>query len=45
MGFWATDYQELEWEGVLDHGGREDLYEVGLGTFIQAFIKTINDDQ
>ena len=40
-----THYQELEWKLVSGHGRREELYQVGLGVFVQALIKAIYDDQ
>jgi len=41
---WTTHYQELEWKLVSGHGGREELYQVGLGVFVQASIKAVYDD-
>jgi hypothetical protein len=45
MYFWTTRYQELERELVSGHGGREELYQVGLVIFVQALVETIDDDQ
>jgi len=45
MRFWATHYQELEWQLVSGHGGREESYQVGLGVFVQTLIETFDDNQ
>ena len=44
MDFWTANYQELERKPVSGYGGRKELYQFGLGAFVQALIETVNKD-